>query len=145
MTEREMVEQDVQLGQAVYDWFQSTIDDFPDPGCVGHCHYGKRRLMRATLIRARAAEPFEDGTVWYDKLWDVRDYKKERLAAVGEAARLWFASHDRGYPHILFNATERESAQAVVTEHNAELGFAVRREARWSNEALDKAMLERSL
>ena len=145
MTDEEMVEQDVKLGQAVYDWFQSTSDPFPYPGCVEHRHYYKRKLMRTTTIRACAAEPFPDGTIWYDKLWDVRDYKKDRLAILGEEARLWFARDKTSLPHWVFETIERQSLRVVEEELVLDLGWAARPDSRSYSEKLERIMEERSL
>ena len=139
LSDEEMVEQDVRLGQATYDWFQSTSDPFPHPDCVEHRHYYKRKLMRYTTIRAC------DGTVWYDKLWEVRDYKKDRLAILGERARLWFGRDKESYPKWAYEVAERAAFRVVELELVLDLGWAARPDSQSYSEKLERIMEERSL
>ena len=142
LSDQEMIEQDVRLGQAVYNWFQSASDPFPNPGCMEHRHYYKRKLMRTTTIRACAAEPFEDGTIWYDKLWEVRDYKRERLAILGEQARLWFGRGKPDLPLWVYQVAERAAFRVVELELVTELGWAARPDSKSYSEKLEKIMEE---
>ena len=145
LSDREMIEQDVQLGRAIYDWFQPTDESFPHPGCVEHRHYCKRKLMRTITIRACAAEPFANGSCSYDKLWDVRDYKKDRLAILGEKARLWFGQGQPDLPLWVYESIERESLGEARLELITELGWAARSDSKSYHTKLAKLMKERSL